>query len=144
MAMAASASTTFISKRHVLFSGWAANAQVESQGHGDTRHSSLLVVDVPAEFDVTSSFREDLVDHQILASKVECIELLRLKPLVRLVPARARASSDILACSLVNLSLALSMKKLNSSPFASCQHRLPSLVLRVYMCVYIHTYTSYF
>ena len=48
-------------------------------------HAFLLVVDVPAEFDVTSSFREDLVDHQIIASKVECIELLRLKPLVRLV-----------------------------------------------------------
>ncbi len=39
-------------------------------------------MDVPAEFDVTSSLKEDFVDHQIVASKVECIELLRLKPLV--------------------------------------------------------------
>ena len=45
---------------------------------------SFILVDVPAEFDLTSStsFKEDTVDHHILASKVECIELLRLKPLV--------------------------------------------------------------
>jgi hypothetical protein len=42
----------------------------------------FILVDVPAEFDVTSSLKEDFVDHQIVASKVECIELLRLKPLV--------------------------------------------------------------
>ncbi len=41
-----------------------------------------IVVDVPAEFDVSSPVKEDFVDHQIVASKVECIELLRLKPLV--------------------------------------------------------------
>ncbi|CAF1196471.1 unnamed protein product [Adineta ricciae] len=38
-------------------------------------------VDVPAEFDVSSPTKEDFVDHHIIASKVECIELLRLKPL---------------------------------------------------------------
>ncbi|CAF1043874.1 unnamed protein product [Adineta steineri] len=38
-------------------------------------------VDVPAEFDVLSPVKEDFVDHHIVASKVECIELLRLKPL---------------------------------------------------------------
>lgn len=37
-------------------------------------------VDVPAEFDVTTNLKEDFVDHHIVASKVECIELLRLKP----------------------------------------------------------------
>ncbi|CAF0963296.1 unnamed protein product [Rotaria sordida] len=37
-------------------------------------------VDVPAEFDIQSSIKEDCVDHHIVASKVECIELLRLKP----------------------------------------------------------------
>jgi hypothetical protein len=42
----------------------------------------FILVDVPAEFDVTSSLKEDFVDHQIVASKIECIELLRLKPLV--------------------------------------------------------------
>ncbi len=44
--------------------------------------SLCIVVDVPAEFDVSSPVKEDFVDHQIVASKVECIELLRLKPLV--------------------------------------------------------------
>ena len=44
--------------------------------------SFFILVDVPAEFDVTSPLKEDLVDHHLIASKVECIELLRLKPLV--------------------------------------------------------------
>lgn len=48
--------------------------------------TDLLLVDVPAEFDVTSSLKEDFVDHQIIASKVECIELLRLKPIVSSSP----------------------------------------------------------
>jgi hypothetical protein len=46
------------------------------------KRNLFILVDVPAEFDVTSSLKEDFVDHQIVASKVECIELLRLKPLV--------------------------------------------------------------
>jgi len=41
-----------------------------------------ILVDVPAEFDVTANLKEDFVDHHIVASKVECIELLRLKPQV--------------------------------------------------------------
>jgi hypothetical protein len=45
------------------------------------KRNLFILVDVPAEFDVTSSLKEDFVDHQIVASKVECIELLRLKPL---------------------------------------------------------------
>ncbi|UJR26794.1 hypothetical protein I4U23_008107 [Adineta vaga] len=43
-------------------------------------------VDVPAEFDVSSPTKEDFVDHHIVASKVECIELLRLKPLNKQLP----------------------------------------------------------
>jgi hypothetical protein len=45
----------------------------------------FILVDVPAEFDITS-IKEDFVDHHIVASKVECIELLRLKPLVSSSP----------------------------------------------------------
>jgi hypothetical protein len=40
------------------------------------------MVDVPAEFDLTLSLKGDCVDHRSIASKIECIELLRLKPLV--------------------------------------------------------------
>lgn len=46
------------------------------------RSKFFILVDVPAEFDVQSPLKEDCVDHQIIASKVECIELLRLKPMV--------------------------------------------------------------
>ncbi|CAF3038028.1 unnamed protein product [Rotaria sp. Silwood2] len=57
----------------------------QEDNHQTTRIIQWLggerAVDVPAEFDVQSSLKEDCVDHQIVASKVECIELLRLKPL---------------------------------------------------------------
>ncbi|CAF3235710.1 unnamed protein product [Rotaria sp. Silwood2] len=38
-------------------------------------------VDVPIDFDITPLSKEDLVDHEIASSKVECIELLRLTPI---------------------------------------------------------------
>ncbi|CAF1043236.1 unnamed protein product [Rotaria sp. Silwood1] len=56
----------------------------QEDNHQTTRIIQWLggerAVDVPAEFDVQSSLKEDCVDHQIVASKVECIELLRIKP----------------------------------------------------------------
>ncbi|CAF1254461.1 unnamed protein product [Rotaria sordida] len=38
-------------------------------------------VDVPNDFDITPLSKEDLVDHEIVSSKVECIELLRVAPI---------------------------------------------------------------
>ena len=80
---------TSSSKQHELFNGLAVNAQVDfvfAFLHSFDR-TRFNLVDVPAEFDVTcSSLKEDFVDHQIVASKVECIELLRLKPIVSSSP----------------------------------------------------------
>lgn len=81
--------TKQIIRQHASSNGSVASEQVNLSARNQSSDSNLfrvVLVDVPAEFDVTSSLREDVVDHQIVASKVECIELLRLKPIVSSSP----------------------------------------------------------
>lgn len=75
-----------IVKQQELFNGLVENEQVNVINNTlfflNIFISLLILVDVPTDFDDTPLSKQDIVDHNITSSKVECIELLRLSPTV--------------------------------------------------------------
>jgi hypothetical protein len=69
-------------KQQELFNGLVANEQVNFVISKANRQYFIYLVDVPNEFDGTLESKEDTIEHEIVSSKRECIELLRLQPFV--------------------------------------------------------------